>query len=136
MTHDLLTTFREFLNYLTELDSENSARYLDKDVTFELVPEHATIHGKEQVVKNVKEFMDWVQQGHSKIVNSAVNGNQLWLERIDAWKINNTWVELPIASVVTFNEEHKIISWREYHTLEYRKQFEQAPETGFGPLEA
>ena len=132
MVQDLAKIIDKLLSAMSGLDLDAMIDFYDDDMVFELVPEHASIHGKKTWRKNVNEFMQWVEEGKKEFIRSVQQGNTIWIERIDHWKIHGKWISLPIVAIVEFTESGKIKRWLEYHTLEYRKQFEAAPETGFG----
>ena len=128
---DLSKVINDLLDTLSKRDLNHVIQFYDDAFIFELVPEQVSIKGISAWYKAIEEFFNWVDEGRKELLRCCQQNDIIWIERIDHWKINGTWVAIPIMAVVQFTKESKVLNWREYHTLEYRRQFDSPPETGF-----
>ncbi|TNF70231.1 MAG: hypothetical protein EP298_00190 [Gammaproteobacteria bacterium] len=127
---NLANILDQLLESLSAKNIDSLMTFYEDNFVFELVPEHVAIEGKTAWNQGVIDFMNWVQAGKKEVLRYCVDGRTVWVERVDHWQIDNQWIALPIVAIVEFSDANKVQKWREYHTLEYRKQFENFPKTG------
>ena len=124
-TPNLIQTLDDALTAFSDRDLDTFMAFFDEEATFELVPEYIIAEGSPTIQDNIREFFNWVELGEKQVFRATQDGKTVWVERMDHWRIQGEWIELPIVAIVDFNDAGKIMQWREYYTLEYRKKFEQ-----------
>lgn len=131
MSQDLIVVVDKLFDALSHRNLDDMLALYADDILFELVLENVTAQGKKLMKKNAEDFLAWVEDGKKEILRCCQDNSSVWIERIDHWKIEGKWIALPIVAIIDFNSAGKIHRWREYHTLNYRKQFDKTPKTGF-----
>ena len=87
------------------------------------------IVGTAIVLKVLEGFLDPAEEVVWQVQSECERGDIVYNERLDRFKINGGWLDLPIAGVFRF-EAGKITLWRDYFDMatytERRKQLESS----------
>ena len=116
-------------------DVAAACQFLTDDVSYELVPYESKTVGREHILKSFSTFADWIQDGRFELVTAFESTTQdgdltvrkVCMERISHFKAEDKWFSVPVCDIMTFNQEDKVTSWREYHTLDYLAEVKNPP---------
>jgi limonene-1,2-epoxide hydrolase len=75
-----------------------------------------TVSGPEGVRAVLEPFFAPTIENEFITIRSAVQGNTVFLERLDRHRLADKWVELPVTGVFEL-QDGKITVWREYYDL-------------------
>jgi limonene-1,2-epoxide hydrolase len=108
-------TVNAFIKAIEQRDIDAAIVYLDEHVSYENVPIQP-IKGRDNVKNALNAFvgqateLDWV------INRQIAQGNVVANERIDRFKVNGGWIELPVAGFFEVTSG-RITLWRDYFDL-------------------
>jgi limonene-1,2-epoxide hydrolase len=112
MSHTALDTVNRFLTAALDQNWDAALPLLTDDCEYTNVPV-GTVHGPQAARTTLEQFLKPTLENTFVVKNHAVNGDLLFLERVDRHRVASGWVELPINSV--FLVRHgKIALIREY----------------------
>ena len=123
-----METVREFLARVCRSDLDGACELVSDDVEYDNVPMGKQfgpqgikdLLGPMVASENGMEEVDWV------IHREAATGNIVINERTDRFKVNGTWIELPVCGVFEVTTDGKIHLWRDYFDLAtFTSAFEQ-----------
>jgi limonene-1,2-epoxide hydrolase len=111
-----------FLQACARSDLDTALRTLTEDVEYDNVP-IGKVTGREAVrgvlsggISAAADEIEWV------ILRHVAQGSVVMSERVDRFRVGETWLELPVVGVFELAGE-RIRLWRDYFDLEtYRQQ--------------
>ncbi len=112
MPRSPLDTVTQFLTSALNQDWDSATPMMTADCEYTNVPV-GTVHGPAAARAVLDQFLKPTSENTFVVKNHAVNGDLLFLERVDRHRVESGWVELPINSVFRI-EDGKIASMREY----------------------
>jgi len=107
-----LATVTGFLTAALNQDWDTAVPMMTADCEYANVPV-AVVHGPQAVRAVLDEFLKPTLENTFVVKNHAVNGDLLFLERVDRHRVQSGWVELPINSVFRIRDG-RIALIREY----------------------
>ncbi len=112
---------------LGEQDIAGIKSFLADDVVIDhpAVPE-ALLTSSRQFAEVLSSFYKWATEGSIKILRTQANDNRVWMERIDSWKIEEKWVDVPVVAIFDL-ENDVVVHWTEYLDFGYMNQFKTRP---------
>ena len=111
-TSDPINVVHAFMKAFEKKDYETACRYVTEDCEYTNLP-LGTVTGPEGVRSVLEPFFAPTLENKFVILREAVNGNTVFLERLDRHRLADKWVELPVTGV--FEVSGGLISvWREY----------------------
>jgi limonene-1,2-epoxide hydrolase len=105
-------------NLITAIENKYLARAADllaENVSYENMPMKPIV-GKAIVLKVLQGFLDPAEEVVWQVLSECERGNAVYNERLDRFKINGGWLDLPIAGVFRV-EAGKITLWRDYFDM-------------------
>ncbi len=112
MPRSSLDTVTQFLTAALNQDWDSAMPLMTADCEYTNVPV-GTVHGPDAARAVLDQFLKPTSENTFVVKNHALNGDLLFLERVDRHRVESGWVELPINSVFRI-EDGKIASMREY----------------------
>jgi limonene-1,2-epoxide hydrolase len=98
MSQPALDTVVRFLTAALDRDWVTALPLLADDCEYTNVPV-GTVHGPQAARTTLEQFLKPTIENAFVVKNHAVQGDLLFLERVDRHRVANGWVELPINSV-------------------------------------
>ena len=89
---------------------------MSDDISYENMP-MKPIAGKSVVAKVLQGFLAPAEEVDWQIVSEIERDDMVFNERLDRFKINGQWLELPIAGVFKVHDG-KIVLWRDYFDMQ------------------
>lgn len=110
-----------FLAAVEAKDTGAAAALLAQDIRYENMPIDPII-GREAVIATLTMFLEPASEVDWPVLRQVVDGNCVFNERLDRFKIGDGWLELPVAGV--FEVDHGVITlWRDYFDMgAYQRQ--------------
>ena len=95
------------------------------DAIYDNIPMTA-VQGTDAIRATLEGFMGAASEVQWDMVNIAADGGVVLTERVDKFKINDQWIELPVMG--TFEVvDGKITAWRDYFDMnQFQTQFAAA----------
>ena len=95
------------------------------DAIYDNIP-MAAVQGTDAIRATLEGFMGAASEVQWDMINIAADGGVVLTERVDKFKINDQWIELPVMG--TFEvADGKITAWRDYFDLnQFQTQFAAA----------
>jgi len=112
MSESAFDTVTRFLAAALNQDWDTATPLMTDDCEYTNVPV-ATVRGPTATRAVLDEFLKPTLENTFVVKNHAVNGDLLFLERVDRHRVQTGWVELPINSVFRIRDG-KIAMIREY----------------------
>ena len=117
-------TVTAFIQALERMDMDGAMKMLAEDVTYDNVPIGA-MQGRDAVRKTLDGMMgatevDW------PVARQAATGNVVMNERVDRFKLETGWLEIPVVGVFEVGDDGLISPWRDYFDLETFKNNRKA----------
>ena len=112
MSHSALDIVTRFLSAALNQDWDTALPLLTNDCEYSNVPV-GTVHGPQAARALLEQFLKPTLENTFVIKNHAVNGDLLFLERVDRHRVQTGWAELPINSVFRV-QDGKLSLIREY----------------------
>ena len=117
-------TVTAFIQALERMDMDGAMEMLATDVTYDNVPIGA-MQGRDAVRQTLDGMMgatevDW------PVARQAATGNVVMNERVDRFKLEAGWLEIPVVGVFEVGDDGLISLWRDYFDLETFKNNRKA----------
>ena len=109
---DKLDVIRRFMAAMEKLDYDRALTLVSDDVQYTNIP-LGTVRGPDGIRSVLEPFFAPTVTNEWLISNTAVNGDTVFLERIDRHQLVRGWVELPVVGVFVVREG-RIVEWRDY----------------------
>lgn len=107
-----LAVVRGFMAAMERLDYDLAITHVSDDVVYTNVP-LGTVHGPDGIRGVLEPFFAPTITNQWLISNTAVNGDTVFLERLDRHQLSGGWAELPVVGVFVVRDG-KIVEWRDY----------------------
>ena len=106
----------EFFAAVERISIDDAVAYLADDVSYENMPVQP-VRGKDEVRNLMKGFLAASTEVEWRVLRQHCVDNVVFNERLDRFKMNGGWLELPVAGVFEVNENGKISLWRDYFDM-------------------
>lgn len=106
----------EFIRRIEAKDLDAACELVTPDVEYDNVPMD-TAYGPEGI-KSVLGAMVAVDEVEFRVLRQIAAGDTVMNERVDRFRIGETWMELPVAGVFVVNDEGLITLWRDYFDMQ------------------
>lgn len=106
----------EFIRRVVAKDLDAACELVTPDVEYDNVPMSKT-YGPEGI-KSVLGAMVNVDEVEFRVLRQIASGDTVMNERVDRFRIGETWMELPVAGIFVVNDEGLITLWRDYFDLQ------------------
>ena len=114
---------RSLITAIEHKDLAQVADLLAENISYENMPM------KPIVLKVLQGFLDPAEAVEWQVLSECERGNTVYNERLDRFKINGGWLDLPIAGVFRV-EAGKITLWRDYFDMAtYTERLKQLKST-------
>lgn len=110
------STVNEFFAAVERIDIDGAVEYLADDISYENMPVQP-VSGKEEVRNLMSAFLAASTEVEWRVLRQHCVGNVVFNERLDRFKMNGGWLELPVAGVFEVDEGGKIRLWRDYFDM-------------------
>jgi limonene-1,2-epoxide hydrolase len=110
-----LETVTAFMKLMEPLDYDNAVKLIAETCEYTNMP-MGSVTGPAGVRAVLEPFFAPTLENEFRVLRSAVNGNTVFLERLDRHRLASGWVELPVNGVYEV-ENGKITVWRDYFDL-------------------
>jgi limonene-1,2-epoxide hydrolase len=112
---DHLATVRQVIQLMAVKDYDAALPFFTEDCEYTNLP-MGTLTGPAGVKATLEPFFAPVIENDLVILRSAVDGDTVFIERLDRHRIASGWVELPVTGVFVLREG-RIAVWREYFDM-------------------
>ena len=101
-----------FLKAFESMDYDGACALIAPDCEYTNLP-LGTVTGPEGVRAVLEPFFAPTLENEFRVLREAVDGNIVFIERLDRHRLQDKWVELPVTGVFEVNDG-RISVWREY----------------------
>lgn len=110
---------REFLGLFSakNIDFDRIRSLLNDAAEYRPHPEFPAIIGGDQVRAELQRQLTLYNECDFQIINLTTNASQVMMERRDYQTQNGLRVEAKVAAIFEFDDDAKILRWREYWDL-------------------
>ncbi len=118
-----IETVRELIDGFNAIDLERITACFTDDAIYHNIPMEV-VQGVDAIRGVLSQFMGSASEVQWDLLNIAADdsGNVL-TERVDKFKINDVWIELPVMGTFEI-EDGKVTAWRDYFDLnQFQEQF-------------
>lgn len=105
-----------FFADVERIDIDAAVGHLADEISYENMPVQP-VKGKEDVRNLMSGFLAAATEVEWKVLRQHCVGNVVFNERLDRFKINGGWLELPVAGIFEVNDDGKITLWRDYFDM-------------------
>lgn len=109
-------TVTNFIQALERLDVDAAVAMLAEEVSYENVPMQP-IKGREAVRQALGGFIGSASEVDWPVSSQLESGNRVANERLDRFKLEAGWLEMPVAGFFEINDDGLISLWRDYFDL-------------------
>lgn len=115
-------TVAAFITAIEEKRIADAVALAHPDISYENVP-IKPITGRDGLTKTLEMFLGSASEVEWRIDAQHVDGNRVINERMDRFKIGDSWLELPCAGFFDVDEDGLITLWRDYFDMDtYQRQ--------------
>ena len=115
MANDPLAVVDAFLAAMAELDYDTALTHVTDDVVYTNMP-MGSVTGPAGIRAVLGPFFAPTITNEWLISNTAVNGDMVFVERLDRHQLPGGWAELPVVGVFRVRDG-LIAEWRDYFDL-------------------
>lgn len=120
----------DFIAAVERRDVDAALALLAEQVSYENMP-ITPIVGRAAVGEALGNFLGPADEVDWQILRQHADGDVVFNERLDRFKIGTGWLELPVAGVFEVNADGLITLWRDYFDLgSYMRQLGELTGTG------
>jgi len=112
---DLLASVHRVISAIALKDYDRALPFFTEDCEYTNLP-MGSVTGPQGVRAVLEPFFAPTIENDLVVLRSAVEGDTVFIERLDRHRLARGWVELPVTGVFVFRER-KIAVWREYFDL-------------------
>lgn len=109
-------TVNRFIELVVAGDLDAACELVTDDVEYDNVP-----MGKNLGPAAMKEFLGPMVSGLDEVQfvihRQTATGSRVMNERLDRFRVGETWMELPVAGVFEVAEDGRICLWRDYFDM-------------------
>lgn len=106
----------QFFDSVERINIDEAVTYLANDVSYENMPVQP-VRGKDEVRNLMSAFLAASTEVEWRVLRQHCVDNVVFNERLDRFKMNGGWLELPVAGVFEINDAGKISLWRDYFDM-------------------
>jgi limonene-1,2-epoxide hydrolase len=106
----------DFFAAVERIDIDAAVEHLADDISYENMPVQP-VKGKEDVRNLMSGFLAASTEVEWRVLRQHQVGNVVFNERLDRFKMNGGWLELPVAGVFEVDHHGKITLWRDYFDM-------------------
>ena len=106
----------QFFAAVERINIDEAVSYLADDVSYENMPVQP-VRGKDEVRNLMSAFLAASTEVEWRVLRQHCVDNVVFNERLDRFKMNGGWLELPVAGVFEVNKDGKISLWRDYFDM-------------------
>lgn len=106
----------QFFAAVERINIDEAVTYLADDVSYENMPVQP-VRGKDEVRNLMSAFLAASTEVEWRVLRQHSVDNVVFNERLDRFKMNGGWLELPVAGVFEVNKDGKISLWRDYFDM-------------------
>jgi limonene-1,2-epoxide hydrolase len=106
----------DFFAAVERIDIDAAVEHLADDISYENMPVQP-VKGKEDVRNLMNGFLAASSEVEWRVLRQHQVGNVVFNERLDRFKMNGGWLELPVAGVFEVDHRGKITLWRDYFDM-------------------
>lgn len=119
MQAQLEANVREFLGLFSadNIDFDRIEELLNPEAEYRPHPEFGVIATAKGIRAELERQLTLYNECDFQIINLATNDNQVMMERRDYQTQNDLRVEAKVAAIFEFDDQARIIKWREYWDL-------------------
>ena len=110
-----LAVVNAMISAIEAKDIDAAVALLSEDISYENMP-MKPMTGRSVVAKVLQGFLTPAEEVDWQIISEIERDDTVFNERLDRFKINGQWLELPIAGVFKVREG-KIVLWRDYFDM-------------------
>jgi len=110
-----LVVINAMISAIEAKDVDAAVAFMSDDISYENMP-MKPMTGRSMVAKELQGFLAPAQEVDWQIVSEIERDDMVFNERLDRFKINDQWLELPIAGVFKVRDD-KIVLWRDYFDM-------------------
>lgn len=110
-----LAVVNAMISAIEARDIDAAVALLSEDISYENMP-MKPMTGRSVVAKVLQGFLTPAEEVDWQIISEIERDDTVFNERLDRFKINGQWLELPIAGVFKVREG-KIVLWRDYFDM-------------------
>ena len=108
-----------------QLDLEAVLSNFSEQAVYHNMPMEA-VQGVDAIRGVLNGFLGAASEVQWDVLNISSNGGIVLTERVDKFKVNGTWIELPVMGTFEVADD-KITVWRDYFDLnQFQTQFQAA----------
>jgi limonene-1,2-epoxide hydrolase len=114
-----IDVIKAFLKVMETNDIDTAVQFVDDKLVYINVPfgfEAGTVHGPDGMRSVLGPAFANVIRNEFIIKNVSVDGETVFLERLDRHQLPNGWAELPVVGVFKV-KDGKISEWRDYFDM-------------------
>ena len=114
-----IDVIKAFLKVMETNDIDTAVQFVDDKLVYINVPfgfEAGTVHGPDGMRSVLGPAFANVIRNEFIIKNVSVDGETIFLERLDRHQLPNGWAELPVVGVFKV-KDGKISEWRDYFDM-------------------
>ncbi|WP_135210866.1 limonene-1,2-epoxide hydrolase family protein [Vitreimonas flagellata] len=104
-----------FLTAMERMDYDAALKCVSSDCEYTNLP-MGTVTGSEGIRGVLEPFFAPIAENEFKLLRMAVEGDVVFVERLDRHRVGDKWFELPVAGVFEVRDG-RITVWREYFDL-------------------
>ncbi len=116
-------TVQELIDGFNAIDMERIAACFADDAIYHNIPMEV-VQGVDAIRAALSQFMASASEVQWDLLNIAEdNSGNVLTERVDKFKINDVWIELPVMGTFEI-KDGKVTAWRDYFDLnQFQEQF-------------
>lgn len=115
MSANHLETIKAMLDAMAVKDYDRGLQYFTDDCEYTNMP-MSSVTGPAGIRAVLEPFFAPTIENELRILRTAVEGDTVFVERLDRHLIDTGWAELPVTGVIEMRDG-KIAVWREYFDL-------------------
>jgi len=109
-------TVTNFIQAIERRDVAAAVLMLAEDVSYENVPMQP-IKGRDAVNQALQGFIGIASEVDWPVSSQLESGNRVANERLDRFKLEAGWLEMPVAGFFEIDDDGLISLWRDYFDL-------------------
>jgi limonene-1,2-epoxide hydrolase len=112
-TQSPLEVVRKFMIEMEQGQYDSAMALISPDCDYVNPPPLGAVRGPGAIRGILEPFFAPTLENELKVLNEAVSGSVVFMERLDRHRLADKWVELPVTGVFEV-KAGRIISWRDY----------------------
>ena len=122
-------TVTAFIEAIERRDVVAAAALASPSISYENMPMQPIV-GRDAMAATLEMFLGSASEVDWVILRQHEEGNAVFNERVDRFRIGEGWLELPVAGVFEIGADGLITLWRDYFDLaSYQRQLAELTKT-------